>query len=68
MTSPNFSSVRFFDLSNIVYDADKTTVALFNSVRPIESDFRGKFIWTAYKPEGSGVWAKKEYLKKDKKK
>jgi len=58
---------KFFNLSNVTDAANETTVALFNSRRPVEKDEKGKFLWIAYRPDGPGVWAKKEYLKKGKK-
>jgi len=58
------TTTKFFDLSNVTYEASETTVALFNSCRPIEKDSNGSFIWVAYSFEGTGVWAKKEYIKK----
>lgn len=56
------AKVIFFELLHVTQQATDTTVALFNSCRPIETDSKGRrFIWIAYKPEGSGVWAKKQF-------
>lgn len=54
---------KFFDLSNVTERATETTVQLFNSCRPIESDNKGKYYWKAIKPTGTGVVAEKVYIK-----
>lgn len=42
--------------------ATETTVQLFNSVRPIKKDNKGKYIELAVRPQGTGVLVTKKYI------
>ena len=55
---------NFIALPNIVgsSNANYTTVALFNSCRPLEKDEKGKFVTIAVEPYKNGVKTKKHYL------
>lgn len=55
---------KFIPLPNIVGTNGKatdTTVALFNTSRPIEQDNKGEYIWKAIEPHLNGVITVKEY-------
>jgi len=55
---------KFIALPNIVGNspATETTVALFNSVRAVAKDSKGKYILAAIKPHLNGVIVEKQYL------
>lgn len=55
---------NFIALPNIVgnSNATQTTVNLFNSVRLIQRDGKGKYLLTAVKPYLNGVITEKQYI------
>ena len=57
---------NWLELSNVLgnTEATQTTVELFNSVRPVEKDEKGKYILLAVRPFKNGVITQKQYINK----
>ena len=55
---------NFIPLPNILGNSPATeaTVQLFNSVRPVKKDKKGKYLLTAIRPYLDGVITEKQYL------
>jgi len=56
---------NFIELSNVCgnSEATETTVKLFNAMRPIEQDSKGKYIIRAIRPYKNGVIVRKVYVR-----